>query len=280
MCEAVGFGFGATSFFVAMTSYFEKHRDKAVGLGMALTAIGPIFYPQLITLLLKYYDANGCIMILAAIGLHIIAAALLLQPVEGHMIRATIPDEEMASLNEPARDRKLSLAPSKMSSTTSLSLPNLVGNNRKMSTVSLYAQFVAKCENSSAAVIEPTGSETVVKRGKAERAWHWLVDTFDLNLMRDMKFVYIIIGGCLSDFAEINFSMSMPFILVEQKYSSTEVADFMSVLAVADIVFRFISPYIGNFLRQSARPMFVYGLVVVIVARLGKKWISLLLLFV
>lgn len=282
MCAAVGFGFGFTSFFVSMTSYFEKHRNKASGLAMTIGGFGPIVYPQLVTLLLRHYDVNGSVMILAAIGLHVLVAALLLQPVEWHMKTVTISDEEMASLATEREhgNRKLSLlAPSKMSSTTSLNAHHLAGkqlqhltgdNQRKMSKVSLYAQFVSKFEARTSECAEPSDSKTTIKCGRVRRACNWLVDIFDLTLLRDRKFVFILFGVCLSDFAEINFAMVMPFILDEHKYSATEVADFLSILAIADIVFRLLAPYIGNFLRQSARPMFVYGLVALILARTGK----------
>lgn len=82
-----------------MISYFEVHRNKASGLSMTLAAIGPIIFPPIITMLLKFYGSEGCIWLLGAFSLNIFAAALLLQPVEWHMKRVKSIDTEMQLLN-------------------------------------------------------------------------------------------------------------------------------------------------------------------------------------
>lgn len=52
---------------------------------MTLTGLGPILYPPMISALLIFYGIQGCVLILGAICMHIIMAALLLQPVKWHM---------------------------------------------------------------------------------------------------------------------------------------------------------------------------------------------------
>ncbi len=68
-------------------------------MAVTITGLGPILYPVLITALLSYYGVNGCVLILAAISLHITLAALLLQPIKYHLIDKTA-DEELADLND------------------------------------------------------------------------------------------------------------------------------------------------------------------------------------
>lgn len=114
---AVGIGFGWSSFFISMTSYFDVHRNKASGMSMTLAAIGPIFYPPIITILLKYYGVDGCIWILGAISLNIFAAALLLQPVSRHMKRVQIKDPELMPLHNET-DLPAKIGPSRCKSGT------------------------------------------------------------------------------------------------------------------------------------------------------------------
>lgn len=52
---------------------------------MTLTGLGPILYPPMISALLIFYGIQGTVLILGAICMHIIMAALLLQPVKWHM---------------------------------------------------------------------------------------------------------------------------------------------------------------------------------------------------
>lgn len=43
-------------FSLAVNSYFLTRRDRAIGLAMTVTGLGPIYLPQLVTILLKFYD--------------------------------------------------------------------------------------------------------------------------------------------------------------------------------------------------------------------------------
>lgn len=56
---------------------------------MTLAGIGPIVYPPLINYLLHVYDVSGCMLIIGAIALHMLVAAVLLQPLEWHLIPDT-----------------------------------------------------------------------------------------------------------------------------------------------------------------------------------------------
>lgn len=79
-------GLSTSSFSLALNTYFKVHRNKAAGFAMTLTGFGPIIMPQLVSYLLNKYTVQGCVLILSALALHIIAAALLLQPIKWHLI--------------------------------------------------------------------------------------------------------------------------------------------------------------------------------------------------
>lgn len=89
-------GLCSSSFSLAMNTFFNQRRNKAFGIGATITGLGPIFLPQLVTVLLGYYGAQGCVLVIGGIALNIIAAALLLQPVKWHQKKSS----EVCSLEE------------------------------------------------------------------------------------------------------------------------------------------------------------------------------------
>lgn len=86
----------------------------------------------------------------------------------------------------------------------------------------------------------------------------WLVDNFDLTLLKDKTVRNTIIGISLVDYAELNYFMIVPFILDDLKYNTIEVATLMSINGMVEIIFRFLSPFIGDYFGQKSRPMFIY----------------------
>lgn len=84
---AVGMGLCSSSFSLAMNTYFKDKRNKAFGIGATITGLGPIFLPQLVSFLLGFYGAQGCVLIIGGIAMNIVAVALLLQPVKWHQRR-------------------------------------------------------------------------------------------------------------------------------------------------------------------------------------------------
>lgn len=87
--SAVGYGLSNSSFGLALNSFFTKKLNKASGIAMTLAGIGPIVYPPLINCLLHLYGVSGCMLIIGAIALHMLVAAILLQPLKWHLIRDT-----------------------------------------------------------------------------------------------------------------------------------------------------------------------------------------------
>lgn len=94
-----------------------------------------------------------------------------------------------------------------------------------------------------------------------------VVKLFDLNLLRDPIYVNMMLGMSIAVFAEINFSLLTPFILSDMNYSTEQIASVMSALAITDIIFRFLAPYIGDLLKQPPRIMYMISLLSLIFAR-------------
>ncbi|KAF2904364.1 hypothetical protein ILUMI_01822 [Ignelater luminosus] len=94
-----------------------------------------------------------------------------------------------------------------------------------------------------------------------------IVNFFDLSLLQDPRYVNIMIGVSLAIFAELNFSLLTPFILADIGLGTQEIATFLSVLSIVDLIFRFISPFVGDYFDATARVMYMISLAMLIVTR-------------
>jgi cyanate permease len=83
-----GLSFPPTVYIV--TSYFTRLRGLANGLCISGSALGSIFLPPLLRVLLDKYDYRGACLIMGAITLNCFIAALFYDPVEKHLIRQKI----------------------------------------------------------------------------------------------------------------------------------------------------------------------------------------------
>lgn len=97
----------------------------------------------------------------------------------------------------------------------------------------------------------------------------WIRRTFDLDLLRDLIYINIMLGMSITIFVEINFVMLLPFMLDDMGYTLVEVAGLMSILALVDILFRFVSPFIGDYFKLGPRVMFLLSLAILTVTRVG-----------
>ncbi|KAF4521463.1 hypothetical protein B566_EDAN001760 [Ephemera danica] len=95
-----------------------------------------------------------------------------------------------------------------------------------------------------------------------------IVDLFDLRLLFMPGYFVIIIGMSVALFSEINFSMLFPFVLNDlYKFSVSQVAVVLALMATTDILARFIAPYIAEALRASHKAMYLASLVMHVTIR-------------
>lgn len=94
-----------------------------------------------------------------------------------------------------------------------------------------------------------------------------IIKLFDLDLLKDLQFLNLLMGISIAVFAEINFSLLTPLILSDQGYNNVSIASFMSTLGVADIIFRFCAPFIGDCLKQTPQVMCIYSFIIAIIGR-------------
>ncbi|XP_058128331.1 uncharacterized protein LOC131285901 [Anopheles ziemanni] len=450
--SSLGMGFCNSSFSLALNTYFVVRRNKAAGIAMTITGLGPILLPQLVSLLLGLYGPRNCLLIIGALATHIVAGALLLQPVKWHMLPTiresnaascmlapstvvevkVIPEDDENACNERAdgeedefldkqsyidhdvdtqsiygfeltsqmrqrepftqptepslihrtksevlapiqhrpldtrslkaettssprrwfqsdsiesvhlgssleiwddrhadgstqhqqqqqlpHHRRLSHRPltshsnvrfsplqkrwfeSSSSETVNLGssmkifderfagpirrgslgsatgkLPALSENQGLTDESSHLPSIMRTLENSAGEKPTPNNASTKLSsngtpplppggNGFLSKVVHF----FDLTLLKDKIYVNIMLGMSIAVFAEINFSLLTPFILGDLGYGTEQIASIMSTLALADLVFRFVSPFVGDFLKLSPRVMYMIALAMLIVTR-------------
>lgn len=112
------------------------------------------------------------------------------------------------------------------------------------------------------------------KKSTIIRILNTISNYFDLDLLRDPIYVNIMLGMSVAIFAEINFSQLTPFFLADMKISTNQIATVMSTIASVDLVFRTLAPFIGEWLHQPPRIMYLLSLCLLIISRTCKYPIS------
>lgn len=384
LLAGLGVGLNTSSYTLAIKSYFTTNQNKAIGLSMTMTALGPILMPQIISILIQNFHPDGVILILASVVAHGYIGALLLQPVKQHMVKVEkeeIPEppelkevkmeivdeenlenealDELMPPTSPMRQNPFLFPPREFM--TNRRFP---GFRRKDSVISvsyeqettaimgldstlggsLYSLESVGQRRASAIILQRTLTKTTwwksedsinldscynlfdetsvkeeddknkrdeqkkvhkkEKDGRIENGgiesnevpmdknfyfeqhkvnkephfdieslpWskRWLyqmVELFGLDMFYDLRYVSIMLGVSVAIFAEINFTMVIPFLLDEYYLTVPEMAAFLSVLGAADIVSRFLAPHIGDCFKLPARMMIIVVLAAIIMSR-------------
>ncbi|KAJ2950635.1 hypothetical protein O0L34_g8890 [Tuta absoluta] len=91
---------------------------------------------------------------------------------------------------------------------------------------------------------------------------------FDLTLLTDPVFVNILFGLSIAGCVETNFSLLLPIILKDlMKFETSDIATVMAVIGLSDTLFRFVSPFIGEWCNKPPRVMYVISLLLIIFIR-------------
>ncbi|CAG5056131.1 unnamed protein product [Parnassius apollo] len=103
---------------------------------------------------------------------------------------------------------------------------------------------------------------------KSKTLFDRFIDFFDLTLLRDPIFVNILFGLSMASCVETNFSLLLPIILKDLlKFETADIAKIMAVIGFSDTLFRFVSPFIGEWCHKPPRVMYLVSLVVIIIIR-------------
>lgn len=82
---------------------------------------------------------------------------------------------------------------------------------------------------------------------------------FDLDLLKDLTYVNLMIGVTIASFAELNYSILTPFVLADFGLTKTETATSMSLLGAMDISVRFFVPFIAGKIGWENKTFFLFG---------------------
>lgn len=117
----------------------------------------------------------------------------------------------------------------------------------------------------------PPAADNVKQLSCCQSFGQWAHRFFDLDLFRDKVYVKIMLGLSLAFFAEINFNVLLPFILNDLQYTSAETAVILSVIASADLLSRFVSPFVGDHFLWSVHSVHLVSLIMLIITRTGDE---------
>lgn len=110
-----------------------------------------------------------------------------------------------------------------------------------------------------------------IKPIKKESLWKKIVEFMDLDLLKDPIYLNLVFGLSIFYVAEQNFKMVTPFFFRSIGYDNKDIALFLSVQALTDILARLILPPICDRLTISKRTLFMAGISLLAVARSSKS---------
>ncbi|KOC65429.1 Monocarboxylate transporter 12 [Habropoda laboriosa] len=289
-CVIVGIGHGimfpATS--LAMNSYFRKKRNVAMGLSVTLTGLGPILMPLLIAILLENYATTGTLLILAGIAAHSLVGASLLKPFkekennEGNMqyflvtvdhihftidkillftrvCRGSLPSQNSKDESRISAHSQISFLDI-IPSSAELKIENESSDkNDAVHCRLLNAESEREMKKSEQYPSEDTKLESTKEEKRSALAN--LSENLDLALLKDSRYVAIILGMGVSLVAETNFNAMIPFVLTELSgLERTSIATIMSIQAVSDITGRLCVPFLAQKAGWTSRNLYAMSL--------------------
>ncbi|CAK9821507.1 Monocarboxylate transporter 14 [Anthophora retusa] len=243
-CVIIGIGHGimfpATS--LAMNTYFRKKRNVAMGFSVTLTGLGPILMPLLIAILLENYATTGTLLILAGIATHSFVGASLLKPFREKEITSITKDNDItpsfAELKEENESRI---------------------ENGAVHCRLLDAEFEREIKKSEQYPSDDTNFESTKEQRKSILAK--ISENLDLALLKDSRYVAVILGMGVSLVAETNFNAMIPFVLTELSgLERTSIATVMSIQAISDITGRLCVPLLAQKAGWTSRNLYAISL--------------------
>lgn len=159
-------------------------------------------------------------------------------------------------------------------------LEAIVTKGNRVPTITDFEQLCT-CDEKLRMHLDPTlGDEhdnEVIEEEKAyqkmsciRRGLHNVVVFFDLDLLRDLTYVNLMLGVTMGNFAELNFSLLTPFILADWGFEKPQIALAMSLLAGVDVSMRFFVPFVASKIGWENRTFFLIGIIGMAMGRVCK----------
>lgn len=118
----------------------------------------------------------------------------------------------------------------------------------------------------------PTPEPLRIPTKRKETMWKRIVTFMDFDLLKDPIYLNLVFGLSVFYVAEQNFKMVTPFFLSRIGYNKSDIALFLSIQAVTDILARLVLPPICDRIAISKRTFFMVGIFVLGICRSGKYY--------
>ncbi|CAH1985838.1 unnamed protein product [Acanthoscelides obtectus] len=236
-----------SSYSLALNTYFKDKRDKAVSLSMTISGLGPIVMPQVINQLMEEYTSEGVTLILAGICTHSFVAACLLQPVKYHQRKIVL--QEMQEMNKKSIDSA----------------------EMKIPSIDMTLDDEVFDEDEVYHTLPAMSSKVAISRrySQADRGRYGRKDSVMsmFSYEQEAAGVYGIDSTLVGSSVISLDTVLTVFILNDYGMDTGQIAEFLSVVAAADITFRFLAPYIDHVLKQPPRTVYLLSLVALVIIR-------------
>lgn len=126
---------------------------------------------------------------------------------------------------------------------------------------------------------EPRLEMTAPPQEKKLTFWQRFIKLLDVQLLKDKSFLNLLFGLSIFYVAETNFKMVTPFFLNHLGFSKGEIAYFLSITAITDILARLVIPPICDKFDISKRLVFTISIFFVGIFRSGMFILTLFELF-
>ncbi|XP_001355008.3 monocarboxylate transporter 7 [Drosophila pseudoobscura] len=299
LVQGLAFGLMVPTCYTTFNHYFVKNRVMWMSFAQTLIGLGSMLYPIVMQKLMQWYGFRGCLLILTGLNAHAVLGMLVMHPVEWHMRRVPLSEEELqlqetektttvvvriqpetplkATEEEPKFLRRLSHADehmlkvisSRASSITSLgnwSGPVVVSDASPQMLHSLQASRRPSTVSGSPTphtTVAPDASTSVPKKGWTRT----VVDFLDLTLLKKPIYVNIVLGITFALYSDITFFTMQPVYLFELGYSRPDTATIIAIGAAADLTSRIFLAVTAVCIQVPSRYIYLAGAVFTVFAR-------------
>ncbi|XP_055370726.1 uncharacterized protein LOC129605167 [Condylostylus longicornis] len=250
---------------MAFNTYFKVKRRKALSIVAGIPSLTNIAMPGFITYLMYLYTSSGTLLILCALAGNVLVASLTYQPVKWHVKRNTQTIENIES-NQNNTVEKLNNIEIKEKIETNhllnegnemkeISSSNI--NKNEQNSLESTKSVIKKCDEKSKTLEQSenllkteTNCNIATECSDRKITWlHKIFDFFDMDLVKDIRFLNICFGLSCSMLVEQNFKILAPFFLKDFGYSDTEIAFALSIGQIPDLASKILIPHILECLK-------------------------------
>ncbi|CAH0727536.1 unnamed protein product, partial [Brenthis ino] len=259
ICQSFGNGIIINLSFTVLNNYFVKKRLLAVSFTQTIVGVVTLFVPQFIKWALDTYGLRGTLLLIAGVSMQNIIGMVLLQPVEWHMKRIQVPENE-------DNEKKSLLAIEKE-------------NNKE----DLTSSFKTPPKNLTESVDEKhILEEQLQKHNKGLKGF--IEKSIDVPFLRSYLLSNASVGLALCIFADLTLTIMLPQALYSIGWTESDVAFALSLNATGDLVMRILFILLHKWLKDiGSHEIYVAGLAIAFISRLGMFWsvnMTLILVFI